>query len=294
MATTAVSYRHVNVDGVKIFHRETGPRDAPTLLLLHGFPSSSHQFRRLIEALGDRYHIVAPDYPGFGHSDAPQSKTAGGEFTYSFDRLVDVTEVFCRQLGLERFFMYLFDFGGPVGLRLAERHPEWIAGLIVQNANAYVAGLSPIATEFVALREGVHGAKEKALDLLNLEMTRSQYLHGAAYPESISPDGWTLDQHFLDLPGRKQIQVDLILDYHSNVARYDSWQSWLRRYRPPTLIVWGRNDPFFIEAGARAYLKDVPNAELHLFDTGHFALEEQVAPIAALIERFIGGITSVA
>jgi pimeloyl-ACP methyl ester carboxylesterase len=282
-----IAYRSVDVAGSRIFYREAGPSRAPTILLLHGFPSSSHQFRRLLELLGDRYHLVAPDYPGFGYSDAPARKGAGGDFVYSFDRLADTMEAFCLALRLERFFLYVFDYGGPVGLRVAERHPEWIAGLIVQNANAYLAGLSSTAQEFVALRSEVPDARDKVMNLLTVEMTRFQYQHGAADPARVAPDGWTLDQHFLDRPGRKEIQVDLALDYHSNVERYDAWQAWLRKYQPPTLIVWGRNDPFFTEAGARAYLDDLPAAELHLFDTGHFALEEQATEIARLIASFI-------
>jgi pimeloyl-ACP methyl ester carboxylesterase len=282
-----VTHRRVDVDGVQVFYRETGPKDAPTLLLLHGFPSASHQYRRLMDALGDRYHLIAPDYPGFGHSDAPLPSTLGGPFTYNFERLADVMEGFCRALGLGRFVAYLFDFGAPVGFRLAARHPEWIEGLVIQNGNAYTTGLSPMAQAMTALRPGVKGAEDSVLNILTLEMTRSQYLTGAANPEHIAPEGWTLDQHFLDLPGRAQIQIDLALNYHSNVALYPQWQAWLRAHRPPALILWGRRDPFFLEAGARAYLDDVPGAELHLLDTGHFALEECLPVIAPLIADFV-------
>jgi pimeloyl-ACP methyl ester carboxylesterase len=285
-----ITHRHVEVDGVKVFYREAGPADAPTLLLLHGFPSSSHQFKRLMEALGDRYHVVAPDYPGFGYSDAPEPVTAGGSFTYSFDTLAQVIEGFCDALGLHRFVAYLFDFGAPVGFRLALRHPEWFAGLVIQNGNAYAEGMSAMARDLAALRPGAPGAEDAVMGVLTPEVTRSQYLTGARQPENISPDGWTMDQQFLELPGRKRIQVDLALNYHSNVALYPQWQAWLREHQPAALVLWGRNDPFFVEAGAHAYQRDLPDAPVHLFDTGHFALEEDVAAIAPLIAAFIDGV----
>jgi len=279
----AIFHRNIQVNGLNIFYREAGPADAPTLLLLHGFPSSSRQFVKLMEALADRFHLVAPDYPGFGLSDAP----APDAFTYSFDSLAGVVEGFCEALGLDRFVAYLFDFGAPIGLRLAERHPEWIAGLVIQNGNAYEEGFSPMARDLVALRPGRPGAAEAVMGILTAEVTRSQYLGGARDPERIAPEGWLLDQHFLDLPGRKAIQVDLALDYHRNVERYPAWQAWLREHRPLALIVWGRNDAFFPEAGAKAYLRDLPEAELHLLDTGHFALEEDVDVIAARMAAFV-------
>lgn len=283
MSTPVVCHHHVEIDGVRIFYRETGPGGAPTMLLLHGFPSASHQFRRLIDALGHRFHLVAPDYPGFGHSAAPDPAS----FEYSFDHLAGVLEEFCQTLGLTRFVLYVFDYGAPLGFRLATLHPEWIAGLVVQNGNAYEEGLSAVAQDFAADRRGSEGAREQLVELLTVTATRSQYEEGASQRHAIAPDGWTLDQHFLDLPGRKEIQVALALDYHSNVALYPSWQSWLRRHQPSTLIVWGRNDPFFTEGGARAYLRDVPHAELHLFDTGHFALEEALPEIAPLVGGFL-------
>jgi pimeloyl-ACP methyl ester carboxylesterase len=282
-----VAHRFVEVDGIRIFYREAGPLDAPTMLLLHGFPSASHQYRRLIDTLGSRYRLIAPDYPGFGHSDAPGSATTGGPFAYTFDRLASVIEGFCERLSLDRFVMYVFDWGAPVGFRIATRHPEWIAGLVVQNGNAYEEGLSQGAREFIALRPDVDGDEEKVRELLTLTATRGQYVGGATDPGMISPDGWTLDQHFLDLPGRKQIMVDLAFDYHTNVELYPRWQAWLREHRPLTLIAWGRGDPFFTEDGARAYLRDVPDAELHLFGTGHFALEESLPEISPLIAAFL-------
>ncbi|WP_219510726.1 alpha/beta fold hydrolase [Nonomuraea ceibae] len=276
-------HRHLDVDGVRVFFRESLPEraDAPVLLLLHGFPSASHQYRRLIDVLGTRYRLIAPDYPGFGHTEAP----AG--FTYSFDRLADITEGFVRKLGLTRFVAYVFDFGAPVGFRLAERHPEWIAGLVVQNGNAYEEGLSDGARDFIALRPDRPGAEETVRALFTLPGTRGQYETGVAVPGLVAPDGWTLDQHFLDLPGRKDAQVALAFDYHSNVERYGAWQEWLRTHTPPTLITWGANDPFFPEPGARAYLRDLPDAELYVLDTGHFALEDHLHQIAPLVAGFL-------
>ncbi|MFD0684158.1 alpha/beta fold hydrolase [Actinomadura fibrosa] len=282
-------HRHIDVDGVRVFYRESVPEtaDAPVLLLLHGFPSASHQFRRLIDALGARYRLIAPDYPGFGHSDVPEPASTGGTFAYTFDGLADIVEGFVERLRLDRFAMYVFDFGAPVGFRLAQRHPGRITGLVVQNGNAYEEGLSPMARDLVALRPEDEGAEQRIRDLLTLPSTRGQYEGGTGDPELVAPDGWTLDQHFLDLPGRTRPQIDLIFDYRSNVERYPAWQAWLREHTPPALIVWGRNDMFFPEPGARAYLRDLPDAELHLFDTGHFALEERLPEIAPLIAGFL-------
>lgn len=285
-----IRHRFVEAGGVRIFYRESLPEaaaDAPTILLLHGFPASSHQFRRLMDALGSRYRLIAPDYPGFGHSEAPVSTNEGGTFTYSFDSLSGVIEAFVDALSLKRLMLYAFDFGAPVGFRLASRRPELIAGLIVQNGNAYLEGLSDIARDFIALTPSGEGAVEQVRSLLTLDMTRGQYEGGTAQPELVAPDGWTMDQHFLDRPDRRQPQLDLAFDYKSNLTRYPEWQQWLRRYQPPALIAWGRNDPFFTEAGARAFLTDVPEAELHLFDTGHFALEECLPEIALLIADFV-------
>ncbi|MFJ5692835.1 alpha/beta fold hydrolase [Arthrobacter sp. NPDC093125] len=278
-----VAYRHVELDGVRVFFRESRPAqaDAPVLLLLHGFPSGSHQFLRLIDALGSRYRVIAPDLPGFGHTGVPEG------FVYSFDGLSGVVESFVQHMGLSRFALYVFDFGAPVGFRIAERHPEWIAGLVIQNGNAYEEGLSEAARALLTLDPADPAAVQTLQDLLTLPGTRSQYETGVADPGLIAPDGWTLDQHFLELPGRKDAQLSLLFDYHTNITSYGRWQEWLRRYAPPTLIVWGRNDTFFIEPGARAYLRDLPGAELHLFDTGHFALETHLTEIAPLIDGFL-------
>lgn len=286
----SIRHRFIEADGVRVFYRESLPetgKDAPTILLLHGFPASSHQFRRLMDALGSHYRLIAPDYPGFGHSEAPTSTNENGTFTYSFDSLATVMEAFVDALSLKRFMLYAFDFGAPIGFRLATRRPELIAGLIVQNGNAYLEGLSDIARDFIALAPSNDGAVEQVRNLLTLDMTRGQYEGGTAQPELVAPDGWTMDQHFLDRPDRRQPQLDLAFDYKSNLVRYPEWQQWLRQSQPPALITWGRNDPFFTEAGARAFLADLPEAELHLFDTGHFALEERLPEIAPLIADFV-------
>jgi pimeloyl-ACP methyl ester carboxylesterase len=277
-----VHHRRIDIDGVQVFYRETDPGpDAPVLVLLHGFPSASHQFTRLIDAIGDRYRIIAPDYPGFGHTEAP------ADFTYTFDALADVTESLLLRLRIERFALYLFDFGGPVGLRIAARHPDRVTALVIQNANAYEAGLSPMAHDFIALRPEDPGAEATVRGLFTLESTRGQYEGGTVDPSLVAPDGWTLDQHFIDLPGRAEAQAALAFDYKSNVERYPEWQAWLRRHRPPTLILWGENDMFFPAPGARAYLADLPDAELHLLETGHFALEDQLHRIAPLMTEFL-------
>lgn len=278
-----ITHHTVDVDGVSVAYRESGPADAPVLLLLHGFPTSSHQFTRLMDALGDvPYRLIAPDYPGFGRTEAPDG------FTYTFDRLADIVEGFTDALGLDRFALYVFDFGAPVGLRLATRRPERITGLIVQNGNAYEEGLSDAAREFAGLSREVPGNEERVRGLFTEEGTRFQYETGVADPSLISPDSWTLDVHYLGLPGRADAQADLAFDYASNFAHYPDWQAWLREARPPLLVVWGAGDPFFTPAGAKAYLRDVPDAELHVFeDAGHFALETHLPTIAPLMATFL-------
>lgn len=277
-----IHHRHRDIDGVRVFYRETDPgSDAPALVLLHGFPSASHQFARLIDAVGDRYRVIAPDYPGFGHTEAP------ADFVYTFDNLARIVERLLLDLGLERFALYMFDFGGPVGLRIAQRHPERVTALVIQNANAYAEGLSPLARDFIALRPDQPGAEATVRGLFTLESTRGQYEGGTDDPTLIAPDGWTLDQHFLDLPGRGDAQAALAFDYRSNVERYPEWQAWLARHQPPTLILWGRRDMFFPESGALAYRGDLPDAEVHLLDTGHFALEDQLHRIVPLMTAFL-------
>ncbi|MFB6617744.1 alpha/beta fold hydrolase [Streptomyces sp. NPDC056367] len=280
---SAVQHRTVDVDGVRVAYRESGPADAPVLLLLHGFPTASHQFARLMDALGDTpWRLIAPDYPGFGRTEAPDG------FTYTFDRLADTVENFTDALGLDRYALYVFDFGAPVGLRLATRRPDRVTGLIVQNGNAYDEGLSDMAREFTALRRDVPGNEEQVRGLFTLECTRFQYEAGVADPSLISPDNWTLDAHYLGLPGRADAQADLAFDYASNLRHYPEWQAWLRNSGVPVLVVWGAGDPFFTPAGAKAYLRDAPDAAVHVFDgAGHFALETHLAPIAALIAAFL-------
>ncbi|MEN5115120.1 alpha/beta hydrolase [Brevundimonas diminuta] len=292
MSQSSITYRTVPIDGVNVFYRERGPVDGPAVLLLHGFPSASHQFQRLIESFPGHFRVVAPDYPGFGRSDAPESRSGGGTFTYTFDQLSDVMERFCQAVGLTRFVMYVFDYGAPVGFRLAQRQTEWISGLVIQNANAYEEGLGEMARELIALRPDRPGDEDKILGVLAPEAVRAQYLTGVSDPPRMAPEAWVLDSAYLGLPGRKQGQVELAFDYASNIALYPAWQAWLRRHRPPTLIVWGRNDPFFTQAGALAYQRDLPEAEVHLFPTGHFALEEKLHRIAPLVIAFTEEVTA--
>ena len=243
------------------------------------FPTSSAQYQELIDHLSDRFHLVAPDYPGFGY-------TPPLDGTSTFERLAGVVDGFVGKLGLEHYAPYVFDFGAPVGFRLATRHPERVDALIVQNGNAYEAGIGPNLAGLAPYWEDREAAEPAVRGLLQLEATRSQYLEGVADPTSVNPDLWTLDQHFLDLPGRDRVMLDLIYDYTSNLALYPAWHAYLRERQPPTLIAWGANDQYFIAEGARAYLADVPDAELHLLDTGHFALATHAAEIAALITGF--------
>lgn len=286
-AASRMRHRSVKVDGLDIFYREAGPADAPTLVLLHGFPSASHQYAPLMDRLSGNIHVIAPDYPGFGHSSAPKSSHDGGSFEYTFDHLAEVTEAFLDAVGVDRFFVYVFDFGAPVGFRIATRHPERILGVIAQNGNAYEAGLGPNMQPVVKPGPDRDAFNAKAQAVLSLDTTRAQHLDGVRDAEQVDPDTWTLDQHWMDQPGRGPIMLDLLYDYQSNIAVYPRWQEWLRNSRPPVLLPWGRNDLFFPEAGARAYLTDVPDAELHLLDTGHFALDDHLAEIADLVADFI-------
>mgnify|MGYP005753991139 CR=1 FL=1 len=275
----AVHSRHVVVDGLRIFYREAGDPTLPHIVLLHGFPSSSHMYRKLIPLLARNFHVVAPDYPGFGHSDMP----APTHYRYSFDQLARTMDGFLQVLELTRYVLYMHDYGGPVGLRIASAHPERVAGLVVQNANAYEEGLSPdvmkVLQPFWAERTAVTEAPVRGF--LTLDATRGQYVAGACRPDELDPDAWVFDQALLDRPGNQEIQLSLLADYGSNVALYPQWQRYLREYQPKTLIAWGRHDPFFLEAGAHAYLRDLPQARLTLLDSGHFALEEEAARVAS-------------
>jgi pimeloyl-ACP methyl ester carboxylesterase len=280
-----VRYRHTVVDGTKIFYREAGPKAAPAILLLHGFPTSSHMFRDLIPALAQRFRVVAPDLPGFGFSDAPDRN----QFRYTFAHLAEVIGRFTETVGLDRFAIYVFDYGAPVGLRLALAHPERITAIISQNGNAYEEGLSegwnpiqkywknPSAENRAALRE-----------FLTPDATKWQYTHGVDDETRVAPEAYTLDSALLGRTGNDEIQLDLFLDYASNVGLYPKFQEYFRTRRPPLLAVWGNKDPFFLPPGAEAFRRDIPGAEIHFFDTGHFALETHAGKIGDAIVDFLG------
>ena len=262
----------------------TGPADGPLVLLLHGFPTSSHMFRNLIPLLADRYRVIAPDYPGFGQSDAPDRAS----FDYTFSRLTDMVDGLMGQLGARRYAMYVMDYGAPIGYRLALKHPERVTGLIVQNGNAYDAGLREFWDPVKAYWSSGAAQQRQALaHLVTLDLTRFQYTDGVKDVTRISPDNWVHDQALLDRPGNKDIQLDLLYDYRTNVPLYPSFQQFFRERRPPTLIVWGKNDTIFPEEGAHPYLRDLPKAELHILDTGHFALEDKLDTMAPLIRDFL-------
>jgi len=269
---------------LNIFYREAGDKDAPTVLLLHGFPTSSHQYRGLIARLADRYHVVAPDLPGFGFSDAPEAKSFG----YTFDHLAEVIEEFTNVIGLTRYAIYVFDYGAPVGFRLAVSRPERVTALISQNGNAYEEGLSegwnPIRAYW---QDPTEENRNNLRTFLQSGTTQFQYTHGAPDASLIAPESYTLDQHFLDRPGNDEIQLDLFGDYKSNVAAYPRFHEYFRKYLPPTLAVWGKNDPFFLPQGAEAFRRDNPNAEVHLIDAGHFPLETNLDEVARIIRAFL-------
>lgn len=278
------TYRDVTIDGVKIFYREAGPHDAPAVLLLHGFPTSSHMFRDLLPRLADRYHVIAPDLPGFGFSDAPDRTT----FAYTFDNLARIVDRFTEVVGLDRYAIYVFDYGAPVGFRLAAEHPDRITAIVSQNGNAYEEGLSDGWNPIQRYWQEPSDENRAALRaLLAPEATRWQYVHGVADPTTVAPESYTLDAALLARPGNDDVQLDLFLDYASNVALYPTFQAYLRTAQPPLLAVWGRNDPFFLPAGAEAFRRDTPNAEVHLLDTGHFALETHVDTIAVTLREFL-------
>jgi pimeloyl-ACP methyl ester carboxylesterase len=281
---TMIHYRKANVDGMKVFYREAGPVDAPTLLLLHGFPSAGHMFRELIPALSDRFRLVAPDLPGFGQSDMPSRDG----FSYTFAKLAEVIERFTEVIGLARFSIYAFDYGAPTGFRLAVRHPERISAIISQNGNAYEEGLSDGWSPMRAYWTEASEANRKALRaFLSPETTVWQYTHGVSDTTLVSPDGFSLDNFYLARPGADEIQLDLFGDYKSNVAMYPEFQAYFRKHKPPLLAVWGKHDPFFLPAGAEAFKRDIPDAQVRFVDTGHFALETHCDEIAAAIREFL-------
>ncbi len=280
----STTYHTTQVDGLSIFYREAGDPSQPTIVLLHGFPSSSHMYRDLIPKLAPKYHVIAPDYPGFGYSEQP----AMTHFAYTFDHLAAVTDDLLDSLKLERYAIYIQDYGSPIGFRLFVKHPEKISAIITQNGNAYEVGLSPAwhpFNEYWMDKSAVNEAKLRGF--LTPETTKFQYTSGFRDSAHVSPDAWTFDQLTLDRPGNAEIQLALFYDYQNNVKQYDSWHAALRKHQPPVLAVWGKNDPFFVPAGAHAFTNDVPHAEVHLLDTGHFALEEDGEVIANHILHFL-------
>lgn len=282
---TQVHHRRVTVDGIELFYREAGPRNGPVILLLHGFPTSSQMYRNLIPRLADRYRVIAPDYPGFGQSAMPPVDG----FEYTFDRLARLTDAFVQQLGLKKYALYVMDYGAPVGFRLATAHPERVTALLVQNGNAYDEGIGAFWDPIKAYwQNNTPEVREQlAKSVLTLDATRWQYTHGVPDVSLISPDAYTLDFAYLQRPGNKDIQLALIYDYRTNLPLYDDWQRYFRKHQPPTLVVWGKNDEIFLAAGAEPYRRDNPKAEVHLLDTGHFALETHAGRIAALIRNFL-------
>ena len=277
-------YTSTTIDGLKVFYREAGNPKAPALLLLHGFPSSSHMFRDLIPLLADRYRVIAPDLPGFGFSDAPDR----AKFKYTFDNLAKVIDKFTESLGLKSYAIYVFDYGAPIGFRLALAHPERITAIISQNGNAYEEGLSegwnPIQKYW---KEPTPANRTALRDFLKPETTKWQYVHGVSEEALIAPESYTLDSSLLARPGNDEIQLDLLLDYASNVALYPKFQEYFRSKKPPTLAVWGKNDPFFLPPGAEAFKRDNPNAEVRFYDTGHFALETHANEIALAVHELL-------
>jgi pimeloyl-ACP methyl ester carboxylesterase len=282
---TQTLHKTLRVEGLEIFYREAGPKDAPTILLLHGFPTSSHMFRNLIPALADRFHVLAPDYPGFGNSAMPKVE----EFDYTFDHFSEVIDGFIEQLGLKKYSLYLFDYGAPVGYRIATKHPERVESLIVQNGNAYDEGLRDFWEPIKAYWKDKSQENAEVLrdNLLTLEATKWQYTNGVRHLEAIAPDNWFHDQFLMDRPGNKEIQLQLFYDYGSNPPLYPKWQAYFQEYQPPMLIAWGKNDHIFPAEGAYPYQGDLKHVEFHLLDTGHFALEEDNDLIAGLIRDFL-------
>ena len=278
------TYKYATVGGRKIFYREAGSKDAPTIVLLHGFPTSSHMFRDLIPLLAGRFHLVAPDFPGFGQSDMPEREA----YDYTFANIANTISGFIENIGAKKVAIYIFDYGSPVGLRVALQMPDRISAIISQNGNAYEEGLSSGWDPIRAYWKDASQANRDALRMfLKPETTTFQYTHGVPDPSVVSPDGRSLDDFYLARPNADEVQLDLLKDYASNVALYPQFQEYFRKYQPPLLAVWGKNDPFFLPAGAEAFKRDIPKAQVHFYDTGHFALETHAAEIAAMIRDFL-------
>jgi len=284
-AIPVTSVHKVKADGVEVFYRASGDPKAPVVLLLHGFPASSFMFRELIPRLADQFRVVAPDLPGFGFTEVPEER----KYAYSFDSLAHTLESFTDALGLNRYAIYVFDYGAPTGLRLAMAHPERVTAIVSQNGNAYEEGLSDAWAPIRAYWAQPTAENREVIrkNILNLEGTRWQYTHGVAHPESVAPESYTLDAALLERKGNTDIQLDLFLDYASNVKLYPRFQEYFRKSKPPLLAIWGKHDPFFIPAGAEAYRKDLPNAKVQFLDTGHFATETHVVEIAAAMREFL-------
>lgn len=284
-AAEPVTYHTIRADDQEIFYRETGPKDAPVVLLLHGFPSSSRMYQPLLtSSLSTRYHLIAPDYPGFGHSSWP----APDQYAYTFDHLAQTMQAFADALHLERYALFLQDYGGPVGLRMALAHPEKVSALVIQNAAASEAGLSPLWAARRAFWQDRQANEEKLrANFLSLEATRQRHVGDSPHPERIDPDTWTDEHRFLNQPGQAAIQSDLFFDYQSNVKAYPAWQAWLREHQPPLLVLWGQFDPSFAVAGVETYRQNDPHAEVHLLDAGHFALDEKADEITTLTRAFL-------
>lgn len=281
--SSTITYHRATVDGIGIFYREAGPKDAPTIVLLHGFPSSSRQYDTLIPLLAGKYHLIAPDYPGFGQSDAPPPSS----YSYTFDHLAETTNALLEQLGIDRYVFYLQDYGGPVGFRIMLRHPERLIALVVQNANAYREGLGAKWAGIAKYWADPQAHAEVVDAFTSLEAARQRHIAGSPHPERYNPDSWMDEYAILSRPGEREIQAALLYDYRTNVASYPAWQAWLRQHKPATLVMWGRYDPSFIAPGAEGYKRDLPEAELHLLDAGHFALDEKVDEIARLMLGFL-------
>jgi pimeloyl-ACP methyl ester carboxylesterase len=281
--SATITYHRTEVDGVGIFYREAGPSDAPTIVLLHGFPSSSRMFDTLLPLLATRYHLIAPDYPGFGQSEAPPPS----RYAYTFDHLAQTTNALLEQLKISRYVLYLQDYGGPVGYRMMVAHPERVRALVIQNANAYKEGLGAKWSGIAQYWADRDAHPEQVDAFTSLEGAKVRHIGNSPNPERYNPDTWTDEYAFLSRPGQREIQAELLYDYRTNVASYPSWQAFLREHRPPTLIAWGRYDPSFIAPGAEAFRRDLPDAEIHLLDAGHFALDEKVDDIARLMIEFL-------